>query len=492
MSNNDNIEQNFRDAFDPESISNQGWNDPSDSVWAKINSDLSEKEPSKFGYGFFILLTGLLLSLLSVGYLIYQNNNLNDQLEGITIELENCSYNASADNIHSPKSTIQRPRSISDKDVTAPLIDNAVTGALSTKTSKKTNRSKHDSSKNKKEINSSLSVLKNEAYIKPQQLLSAYTSESYNTPKSRIYNVPTTTKPEIPLSTNSLININPLVSPILILNESSEIDLPSIKIIESTKARTPRSIITISGGMSNSMLRTNGSHNTVASELIDQEYANLGSLLEAKYTTSVSDRWSLSACLGISHQSYVTEYDISLPYEISKEIIENGAGHIDFEHSLPTSFGNTDTQLTLLRSSADQPLNETIVDIDFDTKHQFLSLQAPMSVDYIIQDISSGFFVGVDLIPSYILSAKSGISSVVSNHSDIESVNNSSTSAYESLQRLNLAVGGHIGYRLPITEQSGVELSGRYTRNINSHFTTDNFNSQSHGVQFSAGYFFRF
>ena len=96
------------------------------------------------------------------------------------------------------------------------------------------------------------------------------------------------------------------------------------------------------------------------------------------------------------------------------------------------------------------------------------------------------------MIPSYIVSAKSGISSVVSKHSDIQSVNNTSTSDYTSLQRFNVAMGGHIGYRIPVSQRSGIALSSRYTRYINSHFTDGNFNSHSHGVQYSAGYFFIF
>jgi hypothetical protein len=253
----------------------------------------------------------------------------------------------------------------------------------------------------------------------------------------------------------------------------------------------PKSFVSISGGIMGSNLIKKGNQTSALTELIDREYAKLGSIVEVKYTTAISEKLSLSAGLGLLNQEFITGYNITLPYQLGDEIVENGIGHIDFEHSLPTSFGNTDTELRLRRVNADEQFEDENVNIDFDTKHRFLSLNSPLSIDYLSTSLHLGFYFGVDFVPSYIISSRSGISSVVSQHNKIESVNNTSTSDYNDLKKINLALGGHIGYRYPITKNSGLEVSAKYLRNLNSYFSTDSFSSQSQGVQFTAGYFFR-
>ncbi len=495
MNNNDNIEQNFKNAFDPKSISNQGWNDPSDSLWSRIDTELSQKESSRFGYGYFLLATGILLSLLCISYLVYQNNVLQTQLHEVKEELEN--YDDSSNDILKTQniSNYNLPLQGNLEPSVASKIDGISTtnqkkttatqnNILRSKTSNLANQNSQEISKKiieNKKINTS--QLSNFYHLATEKFSQAETIKQGEFSKNAI----------LQKEKDRVIIINRLETPLILplLKRKKEI-ITTYQNAKSNIEDPIKSIVTVSGGIVSNNLLTNGRQITPATEFIDQEYANLGAVLEIKYSKPLSNNWSLGTGIAISQQSYVTEYNISLPYDLSKELVQDGAGRIDFEHSLPTSFGNTDTELTLLRSNTNQPLDENIVDLDFDTKHQFISLQAPISLDYLLQDVSRGFFAGIDVIPSYILSARSGISSVVSHHSEIQSINNASTSEYASLQRLNLALGAHIGYRLPISKISGIELGGRYTRNMNSYFEDNGFTSNSHGLQFSAGYYFKF
>jgi hypothetical protein len=482
MSNNDNIEKAFQERFEHDSVIDQSWNNPSESIWDKIESDLDLKEKSRLAYPFFLLVSGLLLSLIGVGYLMIQNNNLTKQVNEIRIELENC---GTKNNNQNSKTLDQKSQS---KKVTALIggVNNSKIPEIETTQPKAVEYNLNPMDRIVQQTTGT------KTFNRPKSIpLSGQVEESNNEVGElnldeifKIDNSPDQDE-ERQFSIQALPQINNYV-----IGRKLIIAFPKMNI--TTTKNQPKSFLSISGGIIGSSLISRGNQISALTELIDREYAKLGSIVEVKYTIPISKKWSMSGGLGIINQEFITEYDINLPYQVGNEIIENGVGYIDFEHSLPTSFGNTETELRLRRPNADLPLEKENVNIDFNTRHRFLSLSTPLSLVFLGSGLSSGFHFGVDFVPSYIISARSGISSVVSQHSEVESVNNKSTSDYNSLQKLNFAVGGHIGYRYPITEKGGVELSAKYLRNLNSYFSSESFSSKSQGVQFSAGYFFMF
>ncbi len=488
MSNNDNIEKAFQERFEHDSITDHNWNNPSESIWDKIESDLASKEKSRLAYPFFMMVSGLLLSFIGVGYLMIQNNNIAKQFNEIRVELENCG--TQNNNYQNSKTVDQKSQS---KEVLTPYggINKSKIAEIETIQPEETEGAKNLNPKDRIEKLTTGAKIFNQ----PKPIQPAGHLEDLNTDVgvqklgeiSRIDNSLVQNQERQVSIIQALLQINNYLS-----RRKSIIASPKMNISKTVSNIQPKSFVSISGGIIGSNLISKGNQGSALTELIDREYAKPGSIVEVKYTSAISRRWGLSGGLGFSNQEFITEYDITLPYQVGEEIVENGIGYIDFEHSLPTSFGNTDTELRLRRPNADMPLEEENVNIDFDTKHRFLSLNAPLSIDYLSSNLHSGFNFGVDFVPSYIISARSGISSVVSKHSEIESVNNDSTSDYNSLQKLNLAVGGHIGYRYPIAEKSGLEFSAKYLRNLNSYFSSESFSSQSQGVQFSAGYFFMF
>jgi len=492
MSNKKYIEDSFREKFDENSITNQGWNEPSDMVWEGIKSEITTEENPRLGYPIYMLLSGLLISLIGFGYVLNQNNKLNNKIHDIQIELLNCGNNNEEIN----QEPTVKSQSIEVGSLISPqTINESAPLNNTTKKVKKSDDIPKDVSYevNKKQVkvasqNSLHSDLKN-----PNHLNNTFQTDRYNVSEisvsKSVNNILPSDKTE-----RELINIKHLT-----YNDHLSLDIENRKIITPQNAintpvtkMTSKSFVSISGGLLGNKLLVSGNQATALSELIDKEFADQGYSLELNYTTQINPRWSVSAGFGASYQRFITEYDITLPYEVGQEIVENGTGFIDFEHSLPTSFGFTDTQLRLRRSDADAPLEETNVNIDFDTKHELISLIAPISVDYLFADLSDGFYIGVDIVPSYIVSARSGISSVISHHSEVQSVNNDSVSEYKSLQKLNLGLGGHLGYRYAVSENNGLELGIRYLRNLGSYFETDTFSSKNHGLHLNAGYYFRF
>ncbi len=495
MSNSDNIERAFQDKFDSDSVSDQGWNKPRDIVWDKIEQDLIKRDKNRFGLPFFLLLAGLLISLVGLGYVLDQNNNLTKQIDEIRIDLETC---ANKNNIE-PTKPIQNEGNL----VTASSTDSEDEMLI-------LNQKKDDL----KIIKSSVSAAKKvKRKIAQKQELNiqnkfinnvspTYLTAAKNSYKDKIKNSVKTNETSVSKTaakgSNKIKRENQILSSIaqreiVLKMERARVRYPNVADFVSTNDNIePLSLISITGGIMGSKLVNKGNQVSALSEFIDDEYAKLGSVVEVKYTTAVAKKWSLSGGLGLANQEYVTEYDLTLPYAAVDEVIENGIGYIDFEHSLPTSFGNTNTELRLRRADTNQSIEEESVKIDFDTKHRFLSLTAPISIDYLGSDLHSGFFVGLDFIPSYILSARSGISSVLSRHSEIESVNNESKSDYDELEKFNVALGIHAGYRYALSQKSGLEFGASYLQNVNSYFSSQSFSSRSHGIQLSAGYFFRF
>lgn len=488
MSNNDNIEGTFRDNFNTDNLSNEGWNVPSDMVWDRIENDLGKRDKPLLRYLLPILASGLFFLFGGMGYLMYQNNNLANHVNDVLFELENCG------NQSSDKQNINPPNVQShSKEIIISLdeISKSKIVEIGSTQFEDTELEKYIEPINVAEkLNSKQRYINQSSEIVPDGIFKNLINDngvSKIDEFSKGYKWITINKKrhlyfleKLPQKESYLISgtsYMPFLQPDIIFSIA---DIP------------PDFFVSISAGIIGSSLISKGSQMTALTELIDREYAKLGSIIDVKYTSMISGKWSASGGIGLSRQQFITEYDITLPYKIGEEIRENGIGHIDFEHSLPTSFGCTDTELRLRRSNTDLPLEEENVNIDFDTKHRFLSLLAPISIDYIVLELNSGFNIGLDFIPSYIISANSGISSVVSQHSRIESVNNDSSSNYSELQKINLALGGHVGYRYPITKSSGLEFNAKYTRNLKSYFSSDSFSSQSSGVQLSAGYFFRF
>ena len=497
MSKYDDIESAFRDKFDNDSISEQGWNMPRDEVWDKIEGDLSKEKDSRFGVPVFILLAALLFSLIGIGYVIHQNNELTKKVNDIKIELENCNTSTEKDVVGFSANTNQDKTESSLGTVNAELpkeksTKNAVSNHPNTRNSELHNRFTHTKNINEYNITqiSQQATESPESYRVGNTILSMSDNILNNRESKNIVVEPT----ELNIENRSENQILPLIlNTVYPSSEQGNLLYPMTPQIPALlNSNSLNSFVTISGGIMGSHLIKNGKQSSALTEIIDKEYARLGAVLSLNYTSKISKRLSLSGGLNLTDQEFVTEYNLTLPYNTGEEIVENGTGHIDFEHSLPTAFGNTNTELRLRRSNTDQSLEEKNVDIDFNTKHRFVTLSAPLSIDYLTHDLQSGFYIGMDVVPSYIIFASAGIASVVSHHNKIESVNNASSSNYTDLKKINLALGGHVGYRYPVTQKSGLDFSARYLRNVDSYFSSGSFTSRSQGVQLSAGYYFRF
>lgn len=481
MKNLDNIEDGFKDKFDHKNVANEGWNMPSDHVWENIEQDLKKDSDDSRGYLFYMILSGLFVSILAFGILFAKYTDLSEEIVYLrqskkAIQNESNQRNPLTKSIKIGKSTSTNKLNQEQKDNS--LVQN---------TFRQFDVARKQNLKQKSQ-NKSINLAKISSSSKSQTQNINKTTEftNYNTDnlvvaienEIEIIIIPSITNQPIRLIE---INVRPL--PKLELNGSTE----PIQI----KANT-NSYFAIRAGVGQVNLNNSGSQETALSELIAQEYGATSYHLSAEYGKQLSSRISTSIGLSLKKQSFITEYDVTLPYDQNLEILENGSGYIDFEHSLPTSFGNTDTGLRLLRTRASDPLAENTVKLDFDTEHSFISICLPMRVNYHFGNQPTGLSMGFVAVPTYNVSAKSGIHSAISLHSDILSTNNYATSDYKTLKKTNLNLGVDIKYTLPISKSSNLGLSLGYWQNINPHFSTNNFSSKMSGIELASVYRYYF
>ena len=238
------------------------------------------------------------------------------------------------------------------------------------------------------------------------------------------------------------------------------------------------------------MLNSKGNQETALSELIDKEYGNCGIGIDVVYNTPISSSFDFSLGFGLESFNFSTEYDIQLPYKIEDEMTNGGVGYIDFEHSLPTAFGNTDTSLRLSRARTSDILDEPSVDLDFNTNHNFIVLSLPLGLSYKFNQKRSFFTLGLKVRPIYILNAHSSIRSVFSYHSAIDAVNNVSTSSYEDLRKLNVGVGFDLGYNLFLSERSGLNFNVGVQDYLLDFYSVGDFSSSVRKINMGMGFFY--
>lgn len=481
----DNIEDGFKDKFDHNNVTNEGWNAPSDNIWNKIDSELSEESEESRGYVYYMILSIICVSFL--GLVVFYNFNDSskavkevNQITKPFIENQS-SQNLTENSIISP-SDLQSTLETEKKQKFTTTIESNSNSRYYSQT--------EFSNKNKKSQASTILPksrnIGSEINRKPNIIASSinYADNSITTEKISISN-----------SSRNLVSIPTLerLNPEL---EKQFRALPQMtltgSIIPLKKESSNRSYVSINARIGIVDLHNSGSQETALSELIDDEYGSQDLQLSIQYGRQVSSKINVSFGISIRKQSFVTEYDVTLPYDTNQEIIENGSAYIDFEHSLPTSFGNTDTGLRLLRTRASEPLMESDVKLDFDTEHSFSIISLPLKVNYQFSNHLPGLSLGFIAAPSYIIGAKSGIHSAISQHSDILSTNNHSTSDYKTLTKANLNVGVDLNYNFSISKSNSIGFSLGYWQNVNSHFSTDNFSSRMSGVTLGVEYLYSF
>ena len=480
----DKIEHIFNDRFGPGSVTNEGWNDPSDAIWDRIENNIDKDDKRRFGYLPFMLISLLAMSILWIANLYDQNTKLQDSLHDANYKLKEIQ----ASNI---------------KDNEAELSSKIVAKDVEDKV-------------NVVSEQAPISLVKDEEVEDAEKVFDIVTSQTeLNNQNAQFPDVSIALEKEAVYSENvngiiggekssadrviaiSEIEKSRFVQDIkaLQINQSfvsiskQELLPKQISVVKDKSSGDKR--ISVQPFVFMNMLQTVGSQETNLSELIDSENGSEGFGMDFLISLPLKGPFEFSTGLGFESFSFITEYDIVLPYNPDEETVVNDDGYIDFEHSLPTAFGNTETALRLSRKRSSQNTKETAVGLDFNTRHRFEAVSVPLNLSFRPGAENSSFGIGISLRPTYIFNAQSGIHSVVSHHSDIDAVNNVSFSEYADLRRFNLGVGVNLSYNLDLSERAGINITAGYQDFLFNFYQTENYSSSVHRLNLSAGYFYR-
>lgn len=459
------------DRFDGSSIKNEGWNMPNESVWRKIEKDLYADKKTRYGFTFLVMITLLLLLIALSGYLYIQNKQLQDALQNSTFVIQ--------DDLNK---TRQSKKLIVKND--EPEVSSNF--ALH-QTSDEILESKTDKSSSALDLElTNVSVMP--PSIGVDQMNSKLLQDQHpgllleNT-RERINENDLNIKPEV----NRLTSIEPIVSSIKMLEMNERFVIPKkIELIEKRGLRKLK--VSFLPFIASTILTRNGSQQTPLTELIDTEYGNAGFGLDIMVRKPITGSIDFTFGIGLDRMNFTTEYDLTLQYSKDEEIIDGEYGFIDFEHSLPTAFGNTETELRLNRVRNSSVVDEPSVGLDFNTNHNFYTISLPVGLMYNFGSSESHFIAGMYARSSYILIANSSIRSVYSHHSEIDAINTGSKSIYEDIDRFNLSLGFQFGYQKIFSNRSSLNFLLDYQNSLFPIFSTSNYSTTIQRVGFSVGY----
>ena len=490
MKDTNNIENSFRDRFDSNSIQNEGWNNPRGIVWEKIEEKIFDKKRNRFGFLPFILVSFLAMTLISTFYLYSQNLELKNVIEKASTNKE---ANITSKEPHAssllvvPKEGQAESANFINK--TQNEIANSSIGFDNNIVSNNTPIDKLINSKSGKvkkkmitspmEVSNVKSTLANGLEEGSNNFKNENTSYNYEVINSNI-----SLQREVQ-GVSSLASINNY------LDYEREVNSPKIILLKKEE-EVRRPYLSFLPNIAVGLLQTKGSQETALTELIDKEYGNTGVGFDFLYTIPINKSIDVSMGLGIESTNFSTEYDITLPYMTEDETVDGEKAYIDFEHSLPTAFGNTDTALRLSRKRASDVLNESNVNLDFNTQHNFVSLALPIGLKYRFGSNKSFFNLGLSARPTYILNANSSIQSVISHHSGIDAINNESISTYSNVRKLNVGLGVEIGYNMFLTEKSGLNINLSLHDYLFDFYQVNDFSSSVRKAGISIGYLHAF
>lgn len=479
MDNRNNIEfeDNLGRRFDPQNIRSEGWNEPSDIVWENVQNEIY-KSNTKNRYLSFILFNLLVVSLGVLGFVYFQNIQLKSELEktekerDYLVELKAIAASTASEptieegflnsdvNEGSREQDIVHVSNPKKLDQTESKVKIVVNERLSLANDNR--KTIHIENQIQKEDNTlPLIANKGEGNLIGQKI------------EREVFTIPKIAKKHF--SINQVPRV--LFAPDLIHEDASQTNGISLSILPTIGV---------------SMLNTKGIQNHSLTELIDKEYGNAGVGMDVIFSKRLTNTLDFVFGVGIETINFTTEYDLALPYSEDEEVEDGNLGYIDFKHSLPTAFGNTDTGLRLSRVRNNSGSGESVVNLDFNTNHQFTVFSIPLGMNYRFGNERS--FLGVNFLarPMYMLNGNSSIQSVVCHSTEIDAINNVSHSEYSSVNRFNMSLGINLGYHLSLDSNNGIALNVGYQEYMFDVYNSENYSTSLSQISASIGYTYSF
>ncbi len=313
---NNKIENSFKERFDPGSIRNEGWNDPSDQVWEKIESNIYKEDPRKFGFLPFILMSCLVATLIFTVYLYQQNQELRNNLQKVITINEIDEKAAATPEVNSDDVEPIRQIEFQDASNIADIAEAKNEGKEKVKAPlAERNTTIHDS-RDSERSNQPVSNLEVESIN--SNVAQAKSKEGRIEEAMQESGSNASSETNVSISPESAMNQNRAELDFPELNRNFELvksevfkALPQKQILVKENKSVRRSRITFAPIMATGILKTSGNQEAALTELIDKEYGNLGFGMDMFLTVPISRSIDFAVGLGVESMNFSTEYNIT-------------------------------------------------------------------------------------------------------------------------------------------------------------------------------------
>jgi hypothetical protein len=142
--------------------------------------------------------------------------------------------------------------------------------------------------------------------------------------------------------------------------------------------------------------------------------------------------------------------------------------HNYFQHSLPTSLGNINTNLTLARSISSNVTNNENVDLDFSLSNKIKALNVPITFIFYLQNSGQGLYFETGLNTEFIF--QQTLTNVTTNsyHSLVDDREMNVAFDRKQIERFNFSIPLGIGYSKNIGSDISIDLSANYGFGLNN------------------------
>jgi hypothetical protein len=480
MEDRNNLNNIFRDRFNNEDIPKEEWNTPDHEVWSNIERTLPKKEEESSKS---ILIPFLLsLALLSFMFLGYKYFEKAQKVKDLEILLKECSEskemplnNFSAQNAILQTSNKQNatPQNSIVKNGKSSFKDSQVIKSLSLVAKESTNIQ----SSNLNKIENIMDDVK--VSSSNGNILSNFGTSDLNLNNDGDYNVNSIISErdlneENKFEQGRFLKITPLYQMELMMLTSSKnrflIDFPNINspmIIPSKKTSGPW-MVGVSSGYIQWVDHKKGRLNNPLSELLLDENTSSSFNLQLNFKKVLHPKLSLNLGLGTYSRTQSSTYRLSLPYSTANETSQGNEFHNYFEHSLPTSLGNINTNLTLARSISSNVTNNENVDLDFSLANKTRAINVPITFIYYPMNNGQGLYFETGINTELIYQQKLAKVTTNSFHSQVDDRDMKVAFDRKQIEQINFSIPLGIGYSKKLASDISIDFSANYGFGLNN------------------------
>ena len=488
MDQNDNIEKFFNKKF-AAAVSEEDWNTPPDDTWGDILVGLEDDPTTKPIAYYFPWLIGIIL-LIFASYLLLSEKIQNERIDHLENQINTNKIGPATGNIDKSLlngQTKSNSHIVKEAPTNEALIPSKLVSDKSSFTpiSQSSNKSITGNNNDLKTNIKSLS-LKQQITPKTPILNSGTSTIDHRLSSNVLGNMDNNSSIGITISNEQIANAeNSQIFNTSLFDSkiSSSESVTNIGLLAINLPFTDRSAF-ILDQKPNSIILDNSSRSIYVGlvlrynqwsdknsgiianpleELLTEE--NTLSSVSYGFSSSInlSKKWTGNIDLLYNQRSHQSSYFLQLPFSTANEVLDTDGDLINaFQHSLPTSLGDVQTDVTLARSQSSSIENDEIVGIDLSFKNQTQSILIPLSAAYFLREANNGLYFSGGLTNEIVLNSKlSGIQSN-SHHSKVDG--KTINIEYDDSQQNKYGIGANLGlgYVWKFKAGTNVKLGANY------------------------------